>query len=154
MHINGSGVEQNMVNPNTLDFKSKPIDRDFLSKPEYAVSGDHVGHATRAQGVRRLDADGNPYPTALGIHGTQVGVDWDCCIADGACLDVCPTQVYEWALNPGQIGTGKDYQIVRGSEEWDAYRTDKTDMVREQDCIFCMACEVACPVQAIKITAP
>ena len=98
--------------------------------------------------------DGTRFPTDLGIHGTEVGVDWDCCIADGSCLDVCPTQVYEWALNPGQIGTGKDHPIEKGSAEWDKYRTDKTDMVREQDCIFCMACETVCPVQAIKITQP
>jgi NAD-dependent dihydropyrimidine dehydrogenase PreA subunit len=144
-----------MVDPNLLDFKSKPIDRDFLDKPnEYPVTGDHVGHAIRAEGVQRPTTDGTPYPTTLGIHGTQVGVDWDCCIADGGCLDVCPTQVYEWALNPGQIGTGRDHLIEKGSAEWDKYRTDKTDMVREQDCIFCMACETVCPVQAIKITQP
>lgn len=142
-----------MVDLSVLDFKPKPIDRDFLTKSdEYPINGEHVGHTVRSQGIRRLDADGKPYPTTLGIHGTQVAVDWDCCIADGSCLDVCPTSVYEWALNPGQIGTGKDHKIERGSEEWNVYRTDKTDMVREQDCIFCMACEIACPVQAIKIT--
>jgi NAD-dependent dihydropyrimidine dehydrogenase PreA subunit len=144
-----------MVNLSELDFKPKPIDRDFLSKPdEYPVNGEHVGHAVRAEGHQRVDNEGKPYPTKLGIHGTQVGVDWDCCIADGGCLDVCPTQVYEWALNPGQMGTGNDDKIEKGSEEWNIYRTDKTDMVREQDCIFCMACEVVCPVQAIKITPP
>lgn len=144
-----------MVDTNTLDFKSKPIDRDFLGKPsEYPLSGEHAGHSVRAQGIRRQDASGNPYPTTLGIHGTQVAVDWDSCIADGNCLDVCPTSVYEWALNPGQIGTGRDHKIERGSEEWNTYRTDKTDMVREQDCIYCLACEVGCPVQAIKITQP
>ena len=26
----------------------------------------------------------------LGIHGTYVGVDWDSCIADGACIEACP----------------------------------------------------------------
>lgn len=144
-----------MVDLSELDFKPKPIDRDFLSKPdEYPVNGEHVGHAVRAQGQERLDNERKPYPTKLGIHGTEVGVDWDCCIADGGCLDVCPTQVYEWALNPGQIGTGNDHKIEKGSEEWNIYRTDKTDMVREKDCIFCMACETVCPVQAIKITPP
>jgi NAD-dependent dihydropyrimidine dehydrogenase PreA subunit len=28
----------------------------------------------------------------------------------------------------------------------------KSDPVRENDCIDCMACEVQCPVQAIKIS--
>ena len=144
-----------MVQLSSLDFKPKPIDRDFLSKPdEFPVNGEHVGHAVRAQGTQRPDMDGNPYPTKLGIHGTEVGVDWDCCIADGACLDVCPTQVYEWALNPGQMGTGNDHKIEKDSDEWNSYRTDKTDMIREKDCIYCMACETVCPVQAIKITPP
>jgi NAD-dependent dihydropyrimidine dehydrogenase PreA subunit len=144
-----------MVDLSELDFKPKPIDRDFLSKvDEYPVNGEHVGHAVRAEGAERLDNEGKPYPTKLGIHGSEVGVDWDCCIADGGCLDVCPTQVYEWALNPGMIGTGNDHKIEKGSEEWNIYRTDKTDMVREKDCIFCMACETVCPVQAIKITPP
>jgi NAD-dependent dihydropyrimidine dehydrogenase PreA subunit len=142
-----------MVDLSTLDFKPKPIDKDFLTKPdEFPKNREHEGHAVRAEGIQRLDAEGKPYPTMLGIHGTSVGVDWDCCIADGGCLDVCPTQVFEWALNPGRMGTGNDHKIEKGSEEWGKYRTDKTDMVREQDCIFCMACETVCPVQAIKIT--
>lgn len=144
-----------MVSINEIDWKPKPIDRDFLNKPnEYAVNGEHAGHAVRAEGVQRLDMEGKPNPTKLGIHGTQVGVDWDTCIADGACLDVCPVSVYEWALNPGQIGTGRDHKIEKGSEEYNKYRTDKTDMIREKDCIFCMACEPVCPTQAIKITPP
>jgi NAD-dependent dihydropyrimidine dehydrogenase PreA subunit len=142
-----------MVAFTELDFKSKPIDRDFLNKPyEFPLNGEHVGHAVRAEGLERLDANGKPYPTKLGIHGTEVAVDWDSCIADGGCLDVCPVQLYEWALNPGQIGTGRDKKVEKGSKDWETYRTDKTDMVREKDCIFCMACEPVCPVQAIKIT--
>ncbi|MHB8567186.1 MAG: 4Fe-4S dicluster domain-containing protein [Nitrososphaerales archaeon] len=132
-----------------------PIDGDFLSKPEeFPLNGEHADHDVRALGIARKDADGKPYPTVLGIHGTRVGVDWDACIADGACLDVCPTQVYEWALNPGHMRTGKDRKIDRGSDEWHAFRTDKPDMVRESECIYCMACEAVCPVSAIKITPP
>ncbi len=142
-----------MVELSKLDYRPKPIDREFLSKPdEYPVTGGHVGHKVRAGGKVRQDSEGKQYPTTNGIHGTQVAVDWEACIADGACLDVCPTQVYEWFLNPGQIGTGKDKKVEQGSKEWELYRCDKTDMVRESDCIFCMACESVCPTQAIKIT--
>ncbi|MEM2883712.1 MAG: ferredoxin family protein [Nitrososphaerales archaeon] len=137
-----------------VDFKPKPIDADFLKKSdEYPITGEHKGHKVRAEGKQRVDGDGNPYPTKLGIHGTQVAVDWDCCIADGICMDVCPVNVFEWALNEGQAGTGKDKWPLEG-ELYAKYRTDKSDPVREQDCIFCMACEVQCPVQAIKITQP
>jgi NAD-dependent dihydropyrimidine dehydrogenase PreA subunit len=32
----------------------------------------------------------------LGIQGTYVGVDWDSYIADGACIEACPVQVFQW----------------------------------------------------------
>ncbi|MEM0097705.1 MAG: 4Fe-4S binding protein [Conexivisphaerales archaeon] len=138
-----------------VDYKTIPIDADFLHKPdEFPITGEHLGHKVRAEGKVRIGGEGKPYPTTNGIHGTQVAVDWEACIADGACMDVCPTSVYEWFLNPGQAGTGKDKIVEVGTEEWNKYRTDKSDMVREQDCIYCMACEVACPTGAIKITPP
>ena len=136
-----------------VDYKPKAIDPDFLSKAdEYPVTGKHAGHDVRAEGKQRMDAEGKPYPTKLGIHGSHVAVDWECCVADGACLDVCPVDVFEWLLNPGKKGTGNDKVIDKGTPEWNKYRTDKSDVVREGDCIDCMACETACPVQAIKVT--
>ncbi|MCL5789731.1 MAG: 4Fe-4S binding protein, partial [Candidatus Thermoplasmatota archaeon] len=54
-------------------------------------------------------------------------------------------------LNPGIKGTGNDHKILEGSDEWIKYRTDKTDMVRESDCIYCNACVTACPVTAISV---
>lgn len=108
----------------------------------------------RAAGIQRLDGDGNPYPTANGIHGSQVAVDWENCTADGVCMDVCPVFVFEWTMNPGQAGTGKDIQLDPSSQEYQQFRSDKSDPVREMDCIFCMACETSCPTQCIKITQP
>ena len=32
----------------------------------------------------------------LGVHGTMVPVDWDSCVADGACIEACPVQVFQW----------------------------------------------------------
>ncbi len=58
---------------------------------------------------------------------------------------------FEWALNPGKKGSGNDLWPLSG-ELYEKYRADKSDPVREQDCIFCMVCEAACPVKAIKIT--
>jgi NAD-dependent dihydropyrimidine dehydrogenase PreA subunit len=138
-----------------VGYKTKPIDPNFQQKPEeFPVTGDHNGHKVRAAGMQRPDGDGNSYPTAWGIHGTQVAVDWEACTADGVCMDVCPVFVFEWALNPGQAGTGKDKVLEAGSEEYNQYRSDKSDPIREPDCIFCMACETSCPTQAIKITQP
>jgi len=69
-----------------VDYKSKAIDPDFMNKPdEYPPTGEHQTHKVFAEGKNRPDADGKPYPTALGVHGTHVAVDWDSCIADGAC---------------------------------------------------------------------
>ena len=47
---------------------------------------------------------------------------------------------------------GKDQILAAGTPEWQQFRTDKCDPLREKDCIDCMACETACPVLAIKIT--
>ena len=32
----------------------------------------------------------------LGVHGIMVALDFDSCIADGACIEVCPVQVFQW----------------------------------------------------------
>jgi NAD-dependent dihydropyrimidine dehydrogenase PreA subunit len=32
----------------------------------------------------------------LGVYGTFAGMDWDSCIADGACIEACPVQVFQW----------------------------------------------------------
>ena len=73
-------------------------------------------------------------PEKLGIHGTQVAVDWDVCDGDGVCVDVCPVTVFELVDTPGHPTSDK-----------------KSDPVREAECIFCMACEVSCSTTAIKI---
>ena len=76
----------------------------------------------------------------LGIHGTFVAVDWDSCIADGACLMSCPVKVFEWYKNPGKI-------LRRDKLDY----TDKANPVKEADCIWCMACVEVCPTKAIKV---
>jgi NAD-dependent dihydropyrimidine dehydrogenase PreA subunit len=73
-------------------------------------------------------------PGQLGIWGDSVAVDFDICIGDGACIEACPVNVYEWLETPGHEGSEK-----------------KPFMAREKDCIFCLACENVCPPQAIKI---
>ena len=73
-------------------------------------------------------------PGQIGIWGTEVTVDFDICIADGACIEACPVDVYEWLETPGHPSSEK-----------------KPFMIREKDCIFCMACENVCPPQCVKI---
>ena len=77
-----------------------------------------------------------PYdaPGQLGIWGDFVCIDFDICVADGACIEACPVNVYEWLETPGHPASDK-----------------KAFMIREKDCIFCMACENVCPPQAVKI---
>ncbi len=92
----------------------------------------------------------------LGVSGTMVAVDWDSCVADGACIEACPVQVFQWfrtekdapaikAINATFGGTGSSVK-----EERKDY-TDKADPIREHDCIWCMACVSVCPPQAIKV---
>ena len=64
-------------------------------------------------------------------------MDFDLCIADGACIESCPVDVYEWIDSPGHAASDR-----------------KPFMPREPDCIVCRACEEVCPVDAVLITAP
>jgi NAD-dependent dihydropyrimidine dehydrogenase PreA subunit len=100
-----------------------PIDTGFKSKRQ--VTGQFRGINVWGP----LDAPGQ-----LGIWGTNVCVDFDICVADGACIEACPVNVYEWLDTPGHPASEK-----------------KAFMAREKDCIFCLACENVCPPQAIKI---
>lgn len=103
-----------------------PIDSEFQKKRQPA--GEHSGH--------KVWGPVEP-PQKLGIHGTMVAVDLDVCVGDGVCIDVCPVTVFDWHETPGHPLSEK-----------------KTDPAREKDCIQCMACELQCPEQAIKITPP
>ena len=100
-----------------------PIDPEFKSKRQIVGT---------FQGIKvwgPIDPPGQ-----LGIWGTQVTVDFDICIAEGACIEACPVNVYEWLDTPGHPASEK-----------------KPIMAREKDCIFCMACENVCPPQCVKI---
>ena len=94
----------------------------------------------------------------LGVHGTMVAVDWDSCVADGACIEACPVQVFQWYRSDNDTpatnmmskavespGTGSSVKEERVD------LTDKADPIREHDCIWCMACVSVCPPNAIKV---
>jgi NAD-dependent dihydropyrimidine dehydrogenase PreA subunit len=103
--------------------KHMPIDPEFMSK---STVGEHNGHKIRGE-VKP--------PEKLGVHGTSVAVDHDVCEGDGICISICPVGVFDWVDSPGHPVSDK-----------------KSDPVNEPACVFCRACEVQCPVQAIKIT--
>ncbi len=116
------------------------------SKAEASVDAEVVA----AYGAR------NEEQVPLGVSGTMVAVDWDSCVADGACIEACPVQVFQWYRTEKDIpakdvvgqtfeGTGSDVKDERKD------LTDKADPIREHDCIWCMACVSVCPPQAIKV---
>ena len=116
------------------------------SKPE-ALTDQDVVAAYKARGEEQVP---------LGVSGTMVAVDWDSCVADGACIEACPVQVFQWYRTEKDIpakdvvgqtfdGTGSDVKEERKDS------TDKADPIREHDCIWCMACVSVCPPQAIKV---
>ena len=92
----------------------------------------------------------------LGVSGTMVAVDWDSCVADGACIEACPVQVFQWYRTEKDVHAkdvvGQTFEGT-GSTEKDQRTdyTDKADPIREHDCIWCMACVSVCPPQAIKV---
>jgi len=92
----------------------------------------------------------------IGVSGTMVAVDWDSCVADGACIEACPVQVFQWYRTEKDVPAvkAKDQKFAgTGSSEKEhrADYTDKADPIREHDCIWCMACVSVCPPQAIKV---
>lgn len=118
--------------------------------------GREDAEASKDEKVRSAYAARNEKLVPLGVSGTMVAVDWDSCVADGACIEACPVQVFQWyrtekdipaidALNETFEGTGSSVK-----EERKDY-TDKADPIKEHDCIWCMACVSVCPPQAIKV---
>ena len=112
-----------------------------------AFKDDEVVAAYKARGEEQVP---------LGVSGTMVAVDWDSCVADGACIEACPVQVFQWYRTEKDIpakdvvgqtfeGTGSDIKDERKD------LTDKADPIREHDCIWCMACVSVCPPAAIKV---
>ena len=86
----------------------------------------------------------------------MVAVDWDSCVADGACIEACPVQVFQWYRTEKDIPAekcGKETFEGTGSRVKDERKdyTDKADPILEHDCIWCMACVSVCPPQAIKV---
>ena len=67
-----------------------PIDPDFQTKRQ--VVSEHNGH--------KVWGPVEP-PQKLGIHGTSSAIDWDVCVGDGVCIDVCPVSLYDWVDSPG-----------------------------------------------------
>lgn len=110
--------------------KPGPIDVEFKSKMKpsepYKVADN--GNVIKTWGRKGKDNQ------VMGVWGEYVAVDFDICVADGACIDACPVNVYEWFDTPGNPASEK-----------------KPLMAREPDCIFCLACEGVCPPKAIKI---
>lgn len=116
------------------------------SKAE-AFESEAVKAAYKARGEKQVP---------LGGSGTMVAVDWDSCVADCACIEACPVQVFQWyrtekdipaikAINETFAGTGSSVKEERKDF------TDKADPIREHDCIWCMACVSVCPPLAVKV---
>jgi len=94
----------------------------------------------------------------LGITGTMVANDWDVCVADGACIEACPEQIFQLYRTDKDISGIK---AVKDTTPWPGVGTtekeerldftDKADAIREHDCIWCMACVSVCPPLAVLV---
>ena len=121
-----AALEEEMEVPDGA--KPGPIDVDYKSHMPASKPYAAADHTIKTWGRRGEDN------AIMGVWGEFVSVDFDICVADGACIDACPVSVYEWFDTPGSPASDK-----------------KPLMSKEPDCIFCLACEGVCPPQAIKI---
>ena len=118
--------------------------------------GNSDGDAFSNDDVKKAYAARDEEQVPLGVSGTTVAVDWDSCVADGACIEACPVQVFQWYRTEKDIpaiqATNETFDGI-GSTVKDERKdlTDKADPIREHDCIWCMACVSVCPPQAIKV---
>ena len=109
-----------------------PIDVDYKDNMDPSpVFKTKTGNELRTWG--RVGSDN----MVMGVWGEFVSVDFDICVADGACIDACPVAVFEFFDFPGNAAS-----------------TKKPLQINEPDCIFCLACENVCPPVAIKIFSP
>ncbi|MFH1327908.1 MAG: ferredoxin family protein [Candidatus Bathyarchaeota archaeon] len=63
----------------------------------------------------------------------EVKVEYSKCDGDAACIEVCPTEVFE-------------IKEVKG------FDGKKSVVINNDACIICRACEVQCPTLAITVT--
>jgi NAD-dependent dihydropyrimidine dehydrogenase PreA subunit len=52
------------------------------------LSGVQEGLRMLQEDVKAAYAARNKELVPIDVHGTTVAVDWDCCIADGSCIEV------------------------------------------------------------------
>ncbi|MPZ08336.1 MAG: 4Fe-4S dicluster domain-containing protein [Nitrososphaeraceae archaeon] len=148
-----------------------PIDPDFPKNHEVIGKHNHsdgehyhfvwgpgrTAEAAEKEEVKAAYAERGEELVPLGVHGTTIAVDWDSCFADGACIEACPVQVFQWYRTEQDVpaiemanATGEGI----GENSMKDVRkdfTDKSDPIREHDCIWCMACVSVCPPQAVKV---
>ena len=118
--------------------------------------GKSDGDASKNEDVKKAYEARGEKQVPLGVSGTMIAVDWDSCVADGACIEACPVQVFQWYRTekdiPAEKCNGETFEgIGSGIKDERKDHTDKADPIREHDCIWCMACVSVCPPQAIKV---
>lgn len=140
------------------------VDKKPIGKIKHA-DGEHYHWVWPSQGLCEASQDEKVLEAykkngekmeKLGVSGTMVAVDWDACVGDGACIEACPVQVFQWyrtekdipavkAINETFEGTGSSVKEERHDF------SDKADPIREHDCIWCMACVSVCPPLAVGV---
>jgi NAD-dependent dihydropyrimidine dehydrogenase PreA subunit len=148
-------IDQNFPKAHQVIGKHKHLDREhfhFVWGPGRSDAESSTQEEVQAEHKGR----GEEY-VPLGVHGTMVAFDWDSCMVNGASIEACPIQMYQWYMteqdlpaiemqNATSEGTG-DNSLRDGRIDY----TDKSDPIREHDCIWCMACVSVCSPQAIKV---
>jgi NAD-dependent dihydropyrimidine dehydrogenase PreA subunit len=52
----------------------------------------------------------------IAVHDTMVAADWDSCIADGACIEAYPLQVFQWYRTENDVSQLLKWQMQQVQE--------------------------------------
>ena len=66
----------------------------------------------------------------LGIWGEEVCIDFDICVADGACIEACPVNVYEWLETPGHPASDKKAFMIEKRTVYSAWHVKTSARLR------------------------
>ena len=80
---------------------------------------------------KQLIATRGEQQVPLGVHGTMVAIDWDSCVADGACIEACPGARYSNGTGQNKMSLLSKWSMLQASgQEAQLRKREKITLTR------------------------